>query len=235
LKSFSWRLKRNTEKRRKEVGRRLQEARKSAGLRQGWVGEALGYRDKQADISRIEAGKRLPDVVELENFAQLYGTSFDWFATWETQLKSDRQKFGFGNDVGLIEGEFQQRIEKIKERRARWKHYKKKPIAGAAKKQPKQSVGAVSLVEAPKAGVKAEKQTTEHAGKARAEGIRLFQLAGKPTKEQFQLVYGERGHKMTWEQRAADGVPAEKFQEALKAKRQAKQAAVTQAATSKVT
>jgi hypothetical protein len=37
------------------------------------------------------------------------------------------------------------------------------------------------------------------AGKSRAEGIRLFNLAGRPTKEQFQLVYGaERGHLMTW-------------------------------------
>lgn len=53
------------------------------------------------------------------------------------------------------------------------------------------------------------------AGKSRAEGIRLFKLAGRPTKEQFILVYGERGPKMTWEQRAKAGVPAEKFQAAL--------------------
>ena len=53
------------------------------------------------------------------------------------------------------------------------------------------------------------------AGSNRAEGTRLYQLAGRPTKEQFVLVYGERGPKMTWEQRAAAGVPAEKFQAAL--------------------
>jgi hypothetical protein len=52
----------------------------------------------------------------------------------------------------------------------------------------------------------------------RSEGIRLFKLAGRPTKEQFVLVYGERGPKMTWEQRAAAGVPAKKFQAALAAK-----------------
>jgi len=52
----------------------------------------------------------------------------------------------------------------------------------------------------------------------RSEGIRLFKLAGRPTKEQFILVYGERGPKMTWEQRAAAGVPAKKFQAALAAK-----------------
>jgi hypothetical protein len=52
----------------------------------------------------------------------------------------------------------------------------------------------------------------------RSEGLRLFKLAGRPTKEQFILVYGERGPKMTWEQRAAAGVPANKFQAALAAK-----------------
>ncbi len=56
------------------------------------------------------------------------------------------------------------------------------------------------------------------AGSNRAEGIRLFKLAGKPTKEEFVLVYGEAGPRMTWEQRAKAGVPAEKFQAALAAK-----------------
>jgi hypothetical protein len=60
------------------------------------------------------------------------------------------------------------------------------------------------------------------AGANRAEGIRLFKLAGRPTQEQFVLVYGERGPRMTWEQRAAAGVPAEKFQDALAAKQSAR-------------
>ena len=61
------------------------------------------------------------------------------------------------------------------------------------------------------------------AGKSRAEGVRLFNLAGRPTKQQFQLVYGERGHLLTWTDRAKAGVPAEKFQSALAAAmRQAK-------------
>jgi hypothetical protein len=61
------------------------------------------------------------------------------------------------------------------------------------------------------------------AGKSRAEGIRLFNLAGRPTRQQFQLVYGEHGYRWTWEQRAKAGVPAEKFQSALAAAmRQAK-------------
>ncbi|HEV2399382.1 MAG TPA: hypothetical protein VGS27_20715 [Candidatus Sulfotelmatobacter sp.] len=61
------------------------------------------------------------------------------------------------------------------------------------------------------------------AGKSRAEGIRLFALSGRPSKEDFVKVYGPAGPKMTWEQRAKAGVPAEKFQAALaSAMRQAK-------------
>jgi hypothetical protein len=56
------------------------------------------------------------------------------------------------------------------------------------------------------------------AGKSRAEGIRLFTLAGRPSQQDFVKVYGPNGPKMTWEQRAKVGVPAEKFQAALAAK-----------------
>ena len=52
----------------------------------------------------------------------------------------------------------------------------------------------------------------------RSEGIRLFKLAGRPTREQFTLVYGERGPRMTWDERAKAGVPAKQFQTALAAK-----------------
>ena len=61
----------------------------------------------------------------------------------------------------------------------------------------------------------ASKKSTTGAGKNRAEGIRLFALAGRPSKQDFVAVYGPAGPKMTWEQRAAAGVPAEKFQVAL--------------------
>jgi len=61
------------------------------------------------------------------------------------------------------------------------------------------------------------------AGKSRAEGIRLFALAGRPSKEDFVKVYGPAGPRMTWDLRAKAGVPAEKFQSALAAAmRQAK-------------
>ena len=52
-----------------------------------------------------------------------------------------------------------------------------------------------------------------------AEGTRLFALAGRPTKQQFILVYGEKGPKMMWAERAKAGVPVAKFQAALTAKR----------------
>jgi len=64
------------------------------------------------------------------------------------------------------------------------------------------------------AAPKSESQQ-KSSGSNRAEGIRLFKLAGRPTKEQFVLVYGERGPRMTWDQRAAAGVRAENFQTAL--------------------
>jgi hypothetical protein len=69
----------------------------------------------------------------------------------------------------------------------------------------------------------ASKKGTTVAGKNRAEGTRLFALAGRPSKEDFVKVFGPSGPRMTWEQRAAAGVPAEKFQAALaSAMRQAK-------------
>jgi len=57
--------------------------------------------------------------------------------------------------------------------------------------------------------------------KAIAEGIRLFALAGRPTKAHFVKVYGAKGPTMTWAQRAEAGVPADKFQSALAAKSKA--------------
>jgi len=62
---------------------------------------------------------------------------------------------------------------------------------------------------------KAGPKKSTSAGKSRAEGIRLFTLAGRPSKEDFVKVFGPSGPRMTWQQRAAAGVPAEKFQAAL--------------------
>jgi hypothetical protein len=68
-----------------------------------------------------------------------------------------------------------------------------------------------------KAAPKSESQQ-KSAGVNRSEGIRLFKVAGRPSKEDFIAVYGAAGPRMTWDQRAAAGVPANKFQAALAAK-----------------
>ncbi len=62
------------------------------------------------------------------------------------------------------------------------------------------------------------KKSAKSAGASRAEGIRLFALAGRPSKQDFITVFGPSGPKLTWDQRAAAGVPANKFQAALAAK-----------------
>ena len=46
----------------------------------------------------------------------------------------------------------------------------------------------------------APRQTS--AGKARAEGLRLFRVAGRPTKEQVIHVFGDSGVAWTWIARA---------------------------------
>jgi hypothetical protein len=52
--------------------------------------------------------------------------------------------------------------------------------------------------------------------KARVEGLRLFKVAGRPSKADVIKVYGPKRPWMTWARRAAAGVPAAKFQAALK-------------------
>jgi hypothetical protein len=65
---------------------------------------------------------------------------------------------------------------------------------------------------------RASKPGAKTAGRSRAEGIRLFALAGRPSQQDFVKVYGPNGPKLTWAQRSEAGVPAEKFQAALAAK-----------------
>jgi len=69
-----------------------------------------------------------------------------------------------------------------------------------------------------KSAVRKNRTSNNAAGKSRAKGVRLFAQAGRPSKQDFIKVYGPNGPKMTWEQRAEAGVPAEKFQAALAAK-----------------
>src|ERR1019366_7582946 len=101
-------------------------------------------------------------------------------------------------------------------------------MRAAAKAKPK-----VKTQKATKAKTPAQSLPKSVVSLNRSEGIRLFKLAGRPTKEQFILVYGERGPKMTWQQRAAAGVPAEKFQAALAEKAVSRPAAAKSARTTK--
>src|SRR2546426_8413819 len=80
---------------------------------------------------------------------------------------------------------------------------------------------AAKKVKAPKVvKPKSEAPKTE-AGSARAIGIALYKMAGRPSKKDFLHVYGDMGAKWTWEARAkAVGLPsaeaaAEKFQAML--------------------
>jgi hypothetical protein len=54
------------------------------------------------------------------------------------------------------------------------------------------------------------------AGVNRSEGIQLFKIAGRPSKDDFIAVYGPAGPRMTWQMRSAAGIPADRFQDALR-------------------
>jgi ribosome-binding protein aMBF1 (putative translation factor) len=56
---------------------RLREARLNSGLRQVDVAKRLKRR--QSYVSDCESGERRVDVVELYEFAKLYGVSMKWF------------------------------------------------------------------------------------------------------------------------------------------------------------
>ncbi|MEK7653619.1 MAG: helix-turn-helix transcriptional regulator [Patescibacteria group bacterium] len=55
----------------------LKKARIEAGFDQEKVAEILG--ETQSFISKIEAGQRRIDVVQLKEFAKVYKKSFDYF------------------------------------------------------------------------------------------------------------------------------------------------------------
>jgi hypothetical protein len=48
----------------------------------------------------------------------------------------------------------------------------------------------------------ASTMTSQERGKARAEGLRLYKLAGRPSKKEFIAVFGKQGVAWTWEARA---------------------------------
>jgi hypothetical protein len=63
----------------------------------------------------------------------------------------------------------------------------------------------------------APKSTRSDAAKANIkEGLKQHAIAGRPTKEQLVLVFGQKGYLLTWAQRTARfGITPETFQAAL--------------------
>ena len=56
---------------------RLKQARKDAGFDQKKVAELLGV--SQSYISKVEAGQRRVDVIQLKEFAKIYKKSLNFF------------------------------------------------------------------------------------------------------------------------------------------------------------
>jgi hypothetical protein len=81
---------------------------------------------------------------------------------------------------------------------------------------------AAKKVKAPKAAKPKSETPRTEAGSARAIGIALYKMAGRPSKKDFLHVFGDMGAKWTWEARAkAVGLrsaeaAAEKFQAMLR-------------------
>ena len=88
---------------------------------------------------------------------------------------------------------------------------KQKPSKKATRtKTTKRTKVTAKPVEKTKAAAKSKPAVITRSKAARAnisEGTRLYALAGRPTKAEFVKVYGAKGPAMTWEQRAAAGVP----------------------------
>ena len=63
------------------LGKRLRLARHVVELSQSEAADRLGQ--SQAYVSRCELGQRRVDVWELEAFAELYGTTFEWLLETE--------------------------------------------------------------------------------------------------------------------------------------------------------
>jgi len=59
--------------------RRLRQARQEAGLTQAEAAQRLGK--PQSYVSKCESGERRVDVVELSDFAGLYGKGLDFFVS----------------------------------------------------------------------------------------------------------------------------------------------------------
>jgi hypothetical protein len=127
--------------------------------------------------------------------------------TEQSEINRIQQAFGISRKAA---------IRKMRSANKKSKKAAKSPdFKSAAANDKSETVAAPKKAKKAKKAAAPKKLTSKEAGAARAAGMKLFALAGRPTKEQFIAVYGPNGAKMTWDQRADAGVPAKKFQEAL--------------------
>ncbi len=61
----------------KNIAKKLKDARLEAGIDQTLVAKIMGK--SQSYVSKIEAGQRRIDVVQLKEFAKVYDKSLDYF------------------------------------------------------------------------------------------------------------------------------------------------------------
>lgn len=69
------------------IGKRIREARESAGLSQRELAEKIGYESSTA-ISYIESGERKVSVIDLEKMAEILGRDIRFFLGKESEQQS---------------------------------------------------------------------------------------------------------------------------------------------------
>jgi transcriptional regulator with XRE-family HTH domain len=116
-RGFLEKLRRNMEQRHLRLAHSLREARENLGLTQAEVAEVLGQ--YQSNISKMETGDLMPNVVELENFALMCGKTLNDFATWHEQCEEDSAKAS----LALGDDEFQRQVAEVRRRKNTRRYY----------------------------------------------------------------------------------------------------------------
>lgn len=123
-RGFLERVKRNRDERRKKIPALLRKGRlELLGLTQAEVAEVLGW--AQPEVSKMEAGERTPDVVELEDFALLCGKQIDYFNTWQKQLSEDAVN---RRSLAVRKDEFRNRLEAVRRKAANRRFYGRRKV-----------------------------------------------------------------------------------------------------------
>lgn len=184
-----------------ELGKQLARARNAVGRpksRKIWyrtqkeVAKKLGW--PTSTVGKMEKGIGNPDLLKLRDLAKHYSEPLmPWL------------RLACGNElIDVILGAHQDEQSANNPKSAGTT-----PVATKDNARPKAKAAQPMKS---KASVQARQKS---AGEKQAQGRRLYRLAGRPTPEQFVMLYGKRGPRMTWQERADAGVPASKFQAEL--------------------